>query len=384
LSKNVPKIQIGGIMKVPLLDLKVQYETIKDKVIKSISQVCDSQTFALGPAVSEFEEKISPYCGTKYALGVSSGTDALLVALMALEIKPGDEVITTPFTFFATAGSVARLGAKPIFVDVEEDSFNINPAHIEAKITDKTRAIIPVHLFGQAAKMEKINAIAKKHKLAVIEDAAQAIGATRNNQKCGSLSDIGCFSFYPTKNLGGFGDGGLVTTNNQELAAKLKILRDHGQNPRYFYKMVGGNFRLDSIQAAVLLVKLAYLEQWNTKRRQNAAIYDKLLAGSPVRTPKIDSNNVCIYHQYTIVAPKRDELQKYLADNQVCSAIFYPKPLHVQECFSSLGYKKGDMPIAEKLAEQVLSLPVYPELLPEQIEYVAQTILSFYGKNHGG
>jgi dTDP-4-amino-4,6-dideoxygalactose transaminase len=366
-------------MKVPLLDLATQYAYIKDQILEAISRVCDSQAFALGPAVSEFEEKIAKYCGSKFAIGVSSGTDALLVALMAIDIKPGDEVITTPFTFFATAGSVARLGAKPVFVDVEEDSFNIDPSGIEEKITEKTRAIIPVHLFGQAAKMEKISSIARKHKIAVIEDAAQAIGAVRNSVKCGNMGDIGCFSFYPTKNLGGFGDGGLVTTDNQELAAKLKILRDHGQNPRYFYKLVGGNFRLDSIQAAVLNVKLGFLEQWNEKRRNNAALYDKLFAGSPVKSPKIDKGNISIYHQYTIKVSRRDALQKYLGENQIGAAVFYPKPLHIQECFSTLGYKKGDFPVAEKMAEQVLSLPVYPELSPEQIEYVAKTILSFYG-----
>ena len=226
-------------MKVPLLDLATQYASIKDDILKAITAVCDSQSFALGPAVSEFEGEIAPYCGCKYAIGVSSGTDALLVALMALDIKPGDEVITTPFTFFATAGSVARLGAKPVFVDVEEDSFNIDPSGIEEKITEKTCAIIPVHLFGQAANMEKILSIAGRYNISVIEDAAQAIGATRKAVLCGSFGDIGCFSFYPTKNLGGFGDGGLVTTNNEDLAAKLRILRDHGQNPRYFYKLVG-------------------------------------------------------------------------------------------------------------------------------------------------
>jgi dTDP-4-amino-4,6-dideoxygalactose transaminase len=367
-------------MKVPLLDLSVQYSNIKNDILKAITAVCDSQAFALGPAVKEFEEKIAPYCGCKYAIGVSSGTDALLVALMALDIKPGEEVITTPFTFFATAGSVARLGAKPVFVDVEEDSFNIDPAGIEKKITKKTRAIIPVHLFGQAANMEKILSIALRHNISVIEDAAQAISATRNGTLCGSFGDMGCFSFYPTKNLGGFGDGGLVTTNNEEIAAKLKILRDHGQNPRYFYKMIGGNFRLDSIQAAVLLVKLGYLEQWNEKRRQNAALYDKLFAGSPVKSPKIDKGNISIYHQYTITVPQRDALQKYLADNQIGSAIFYPKPLHVQECFSTLGYKQGDFPVTERLTEQVLSLPVYPELSPEQVEFVARKVLSFYGE----
>ena len=368
-------------MSVPMLDLKAQYAGIKDKIIQAIADICQSQMFCLGPAVAEFEKKIAAYCSTKYAIGVSSGSDALLVALMAMEIKPGDEVITTPFTFFATAGAVARLGAKPVFVDVAHDSYNINPDNIEEKITQKTKAIIPVHLFGQVAQMKPILEIAKRHNLTVIEDAAQAIGATRNGTNCGSFGDLGCFSFYPTKNLGAFGDGGLVTTDNEKLAEKIKNLRDHGQNPRYFYKTIGGNFRLDAIQGAVLFVKLEHLDKWNEKRRQNAALYDKLLADSPVGIPKIEPNNVSIYHQYTITAPQRDKLQNFLTKNQIGSAVFYPKPLHLQECFANLGYKKGDFPIAEQLCGEVLSLPIYPELEPGQIEYVAETILKFYGIN---
>jgi len=368
-------------MQVPFLDLKAQYAGIKQEVLQAIADVCETQLFCLGPAVGEFEKKIAEYCGCKYTLGVSSGSDALIVGLMALGIKPGDEVITTPFTFFATAGAIARLGAKPVFVDVLPDSYNIDPAQIEEKITKKTRAIIPVHLFGQLAQMKPIMEIAGRRNLAIVEDAAQAIGATQNGIKSGNFGHLGCFSFYPTKNLGGFGDGGLVTTNDEKLAEKIRILRDHGQNPRYFYKTIGGNFRLDSIQAAVLAVKLKYLEQWNKKRRQNAALYDKILADSPVRTPKIDSNNMSIYHQYTIAALKRDDLQKYLSENGIGSSIFYPKPLHLQECFKSLGYRKGDLPVAERLADEVLSLPIYPELTSEQIEYTAKTILEFCGSD---
>jgi len=368
-------------MQIPFLDLKAQYAGIKQEVLQAITDVCETQLFCLGPAVAEFEKKIAEYCGCKYALGVSSGSDALIVALMALDIKPGDEVITTPFTFFATAGAIARLGAKPVFVDVLPDSYNIDPDKIKEKITKKTRAIIPVHLFGQLAQMKPIMDIAGRHNLAVIEDAAQAIGATQNGIKAGNFGRLGCFSFYPTKNLGGFGDGGLVTTNDDKLAEKIKILRDHGQNPRYFYKTIGGNFRLDSIQAAALSVKLKYLEQWNKKRKQNAAVYDKLLADSPVKTPKIDPNNVSIYHQYTIVAPKRDNLQKYLAEKGAGTSIFYPKPLHLQECFKSLGYRDGDLPVSERFAATVLSLPIYPELTSEQIEYTAETILKFYGSD---
>jgi len=368
-------------MQVPLLDLKAQYATIKDEVMRAITDVCESQLFALGPAVAEFEDKIAAYCGTKYVVGVSSGSDALLVSLMALEIKPGDEVITTPFTFFSTAGSIARLGAKPVFVDVDLDSYNIDLSRIKEKITEKTRVIIPVHLFGQVAQMKPIMGIAKRHNLAVIEDAAQAIGATQDGIKCGNFGNFGCFSFYPSKNLGGFGDGGLVTTNSKNLAEKIKILRDHGQAPRYFYKVIGGNFRLDSIQAAVLSVKLKYLDKWNEKRRKNVALYDNIFADSPVKVPKINSNNVSNYYQYTITVPERDRLQKFLAENGIGSAVFYPKPLHLQDCFRELGYKEGDLPVAERLCREVLSLPVYPELKQEQIEYVADTVLKFYGSN---
>lgn len=368
-------------MQVPLLDLKAQYQTIRDEIKLAIDDVCESQTLALGPAVARFEKNVAAYCGVKHAIGVSSGTDALLVSLMALDIKPGDEVITSPFTFFATAGSVARLGAKPVFVDVDPDSFNIDPTKIEQQINEKTRAIIPVHLFGQVAQMKPIMDLARRQDLIVIEDAAQAIGAGQDGAKAGSIGDCGCFSFYPTKNLGAFGDGGLVTTNNDELADNIRALRDHGQKPRYFYHVIGGNFRLDGIQGAVLDVKLKYLEKWNEQRREHAALYDRLLSGAPVKTPKIDSNNVCIYHQYTIVSPKRDELQQFLGDRGIGSAIFYPKPLHLQDCFSDLGYSQGDIPIAEKLCDEVLSLPIYSELTPEQIEYIAHTILEFYKDN---
>jgi dTDP-4-amino-4,6-dideoxygalactose transaminase len=366
-------------MQIPILDLKAQYATIRDEVTRAIGEVCESQVFALGPAVAEFERNVAAYCTSKHAIGVSSGTDALLVSLMALNIKPGDEVITTPFTFFATAGCIVRVEARPVFVDVDPGSYNIDAAGIEEKVTERTRAIIPVHLFGQMAQMKAIMAIARRHNLAVIEDAAQAIGAGQDGVKAGGFGDCGCFSFYPTKNLGGFGDAGLVTTNSDELAGQIRILRDHGQNPRYFYKVIGGNFRLDGIQGAVLNVKLKHLDAWNAKRRRHAELYDRLFAGSPVRTPKIDENNVSIYHQYTVAVPDRDALQKYLAENGIGSAVFYPKPLHLQDCFVELGYRDGDMPAAERLCREVLSLPLYPELQPDQIEYVAGTVLKFYG-----
>lgn len=365
-------------MQIPLLDLKAQYKTCKDQITRAIAEVCESQAFALGPAVAAFEKNIAAYCGCKYAIGVSSGTDALLVSLMALDIQPGDEVITTPFTFFASAGCIARLGARPVFADVDPTSYNIDPADIEQKITQKTKAIMPVHLFGQVAQMEAITEIADRHNLAVVEDAAQAIGASRNGAKAGAFSECGCFSFYPTKNLNAFGDGGLVVTNSETIAEKIRILRNHGQDPIYFYKVIGGNFRLDSIQAAVLDVKLNYLDGWNEKRRQNAAIYDELLANSPVTRPKIEQGNLSTYHQYTITAQDRDNLKEFLAENNIGSAIFYPKALHLQDCFKDLGYKKGDFPVAEKLCSEVLSLPVYPELTAQQAECVAGTVLRFY------
>jgi len=365
-------------MQVPLLDLKAQFASIQDEVMPAINDVCASQMLCLGPAVQAFEEKVAAYCGSRFAVGVSSGSDALIVALMALDIGPGHEVITTPFTFFATAGAITRVGAKPVFVDVDPVSYNIDPARIEPSITDKTKAIIPVHLFGQMAQMKPIMEIAQQHGLAVIEDAAQAIGAEQDQNKCGSIGDLGCFSFYPTKNLGAFGDGGLVTTNDQALADKLRVLRDHGQNPRYVYQMVGGNFRLDGIQGAVLAAKLNHLDSWTEKRRQNASLYKQLLADSPVAPPKIEANNASVYNQYTIRAPQRDALQSFLTQNTIGSAIFYPQPLHTQDCFKDLGYHQGDFPVTERLCQEVLSLPIFPELRAEQIECVAESILAFY------
>jgi dTDP-4-amino-4,6-dideoxygalactose transaminase len=368
----------GLLMEVSFLDLKAQYATIKDEILQAIKDVCESQMFCLGPAVKEFEEKVASYCNSNFAIGVSSGSDALLVSLMSLDIKPGDEVITSPFTFFATAGTIARLGAKPVFVDVSAESYNIETNLIEEKISKKTKAIIPVHLYGQAAQMKPIMKIAEKHGLAVIEDAAQAIGAVQDGQKSGSFGDFGCFSFYPTKNLNAFGDGGLVTTNNKTAAEKIKSLRDHGQSSRYSYETIGGNFRLDGIQGAVLTVKLKYLDQWNERRRENAALYDKLLANLPVKTPRIEANNVSTYHQYTIRAPRRDELQKYLKEHGVGSMIYYPIPLHLQKCFDYLGYRQGDFPISEELSKEVISLPIYPELSESQIEYVGELTGNFY------
>ncbi len=364
-------------MRVPLMDLRAQYGQYKEEVTRAIADVCESQMFCLGGYVEDFEGKASAYCGCEYAIGLSSGTDALLLSLMALDIGPGDEVITTPFTFFATAGAVARVGARPVFVDADEDSYNIDAGKIEERITERTRAIIPAHLFGQVAQMKAIKETAARHNVMVIEDAAQAMGAMQDGKRCGGLGDIGCFSFYPTKNLGAFGDAGLVTTNNGELAEKVRVLRVHGENPRYFYRMIGGNFRMDNIQGAVLGIKLKYLDRWNEKRRENAAYYDAALAGSALKTPKTEANNVSIYHQYTITSPKRDELQKYLAERGIGSGVFYPQPLHLQDCFKDLGYKAGDFPVAERLCREVLSIPVYAEMTGRQREYVAKMVVEF-------
>jgi dTDP-4-amino-4,6-dideoxygalactose transaminase len=365
-------------MQVVMLDLKAQFAKYKAELMRAVEEVCGSQILCLGPAVEKFEKEAAVYSGCKYAVGVSSGTDALLLSLMAAGIGPGDEVITTPFTFFATAGTVSRVGAKPVFADVDAGTFNIDPAKIEAKITKKTRAIIPVHIFGQISQMQPIMQIAKKHNLLVIEDAAQAMGATQEGKQAGSIGDIGCYSFYPTKNIGAFGDAGMIVTSNDALAEKIRLMRVHGENPRYYYRMIGGNFRMDNIQGAVLSVKLKYLDEWNKKRRDNAAIYNSMFAGTIVKPQKTERNNVSIYHQYTITAPKRDLLHAHLSKQGIGSGIFYPQPLHIQDCFKELGYKKGDFPAAEKLTDSVLSLPIYQELTAEQIDYVGKTVLEFY------
>lgn len=363
-------------MQVKLLDLTGQYLNLRREIRKAIDDVCDAQAFILGPTVERFEANLAAYCGVKHAIGVSSGTDALLCALMALEIEAGDEVICPSFTFFATAGSIARLGARPVFVDIEAETFNIDAKLIEEKITARTKAIMPVHLFGQLARMEAINAIAAKHGIAVIEDAAQAIGAKRGGKPACSLSLAGCLSFFPSKNLGGFGDSGAICTNDDEFARKCRILRVHGTERQYHHLTVGGNFRIDALQAAVLEVKLKYLDAWHEGRRKNAALYDELFAGSPVKTPKIDAENWSIYNQYVIRVPNRDAVKDVLAKNEVGSAVYYPLPLHLQECFAELGGKAGDLPVSEQASREVLALPVYPELSEEQVRFVAETVLS--------
>ncbi len=364
-------------MKVPLLDLTVQYKTIKAEIEAAVIKVMDNQTFILGPAVAAFEEHIAQYCRCKHAVGVSSGTDALLCSLMALNIEPGDEVIVPVFTFFGSAGAVARTGAKPVFVDIDPDTFNIDVKQIENAITPKTRAIMPVHLFGQMAPMDAILEIAARHDLAVIEDACQAIGSSQNGHMTGELSTCACLSFYPSKNLAGFGDGGLILCQDDSFDQTSRYLRMHGESKRYYHSMIGGNFRLDALQAVVLDIKLKYLDGWVAKRRKNADLYNELLS-SPVQKPKIDTGNTSVYNQYVIRAERRDELQRFLGEKGIGSAIYYPVPLHLQECFEYLGGRPGQFPVSEQACKEVLALPVYPELSEEQIAFVADTINEFY------
>jgi dTDP-4-amino-4,6-dideoxygalactose transaminase len=365
-------------MQVPMLDLKAQHSNIRREVLGAVTDVLDSQHFIGGPKVKQLEEEVAALCGCTYAVGVSSGTDAILNSLMSLGIGPGDEVITTPFTFFATAGCITRVCAKPVFVDIDPETYNINPGLIEKAISKKTRAVMPVHLFGQMADMDPIMAVADRHNLAVIEDAAQSIGATYKGKKCGSIGVAGCISFYPSKNLGGAGDGGMVVTNDKNLAERLRLMRNHGGDAPYHHKYVGGNFRLDALQAAVLLVKLRYLEGWHEARRRHADYYSKKFAGSVVQAPYVRPDCVSVFYLYVTRVPRRDELAQHLTEKGIDCRIYYPVPLHLQECFRHLGYKEGDLPEAEKAAREVLAIPLYPELTSEMREYVAETILSFF------
>ena len=365
-------------MNVPLLDLRAQYSILKDEVLDAVSQVLESQRCIGGPKVTELEEKVATVSDCKFAVGVSSGTDAILNSLMSLDIGNGDEVITTPFTFFATVGCIARTGAKPVFVDIDPETFNINPDLIESVVTEKTKAIMPVHLFGQMADMDPIMEVANKYSLAVIEDAAQSITSTYKNRKAGSIGTVGCFSFFPSKNLGCAGDGGMIVTNDENMHDRLKIMRNHGANPKYYHKYIGGNFRLDPIQAVILLVKLRYLDSWSQARRNNAVFYNERFAKTVVKTPYINPDCKSIYNQYIIRVPKRDELAAHLKEQGIGCEIYYPVPMHLQECFEYLGYKRGDLPQAEKAAKEVLAIPTYPELTDEMKAHICQTILSFY------
>jgi len=363
---------------VPLLDLRAQFATIRDELMQAIEAVMESQRFIGGPQVRELEERIAAYCGCEVAVGVSSGTDALLASLMSLGIGPGDEVVTTPYTFVSTATSIWRVGARPVFVDIEPDTFNIDARRNEAAATEKTRAIVPAHLFGQMADMDAVMELAGKHDLAVIEDAAQAIGATYHGRRAGSFGAIGCFSFYPSKNLGGIGHGGMVVTRDVELGQRLRQCASHGSQEKYYHSWVGGNFQLDALQAAALLVKLGHLEDWSAARRANAARYDELLAGTgAIVTPTVRSGRESIFNQYVIRVPAAAACRDFLASNGIGCEVYYPLSLHEQECFASLGYRSGDFPESERAARETLALPIYPELTEQQIAYVAAKLREF-------
>jgi dTDP-4-amino-4,6-dideoxygalactose transaminase len=385
-------------MTVPLLDLKGQYETLRTEILPVLEKVCAGQNFILGPYVRELEQRVASYSQAAHGIGVSSGTDALLVALMALDVGHGDEVLTTPYTFFATGGTVARVGARPIYVDIDPATFNLSPREVQAYIDEHcelkggklinrrsgahVKVLMPVHLYGQVADMKVLMEIARRYHLKVVEDAAQAIGSElADGRRAGSIGDIGCFSFFPSKNLGAFGDAGLCVANDPEVAEKLRILRVHGGKPKYFHGVIGGNFRIDELQAAVLCVKLGHLDSWTEARQRNALFYADAFArarlGEHVKVPPAVPGRH-IYNQYVIRLARRDELKEYLADSGIGTEIYYPVPLHLQQCFAYLGYREGDCPESERAARETLALPIYPELREEQLQYVVDTIARFY------
>jgi dTDP-4-amino-4,6-dideoxygalactose transaminase len=370
-------------MNIPLLDLNEQNATLRPEIEAALSRVLDTNAFILGGEVKALEEELAAYCGTKYAIGCASGSDALLLALMALDVKAGDEVITTPYSFFATVSAITRLGAVPVFVDIDPLTYNLDISQIEAKINERTKAIQPVHLYGQCADMEALRAVASRHKISLVEDAAQAIGAEENGNRAGAMSEIGCFSFYPSKNLGGMGDGGFMTTNDDALAEKLFALRVHGSTERYYHKWVGLNSRLDGFQGAVLRVKLPHLDTWSDQRKANADRYRTLFTDAglteQITLPFERDNCRHIYNQYVIRVPnRRDELRAFLTDHGIGTDIYYPVPLHLQECFSYVGHKVGDFPASELAANETLALPIYPELKREQQEYVVEKVIEFF------
>ena len=366
---------------VPLLDLKAQYAALRDEIRPAVDRVLESQLCINGPEVAQMEREIAKYSGAKHCIGVSSGTDALLLSLMALDVGFGDEVVTTPYTFFATAGSISRLGAKPVFVDIEPATMNIDPTLIESAITPKTKAIMPVHLFGQCADMGPIMAVAKKHNLPVIEDAAQAIGSEYRGKRAGSMGDVGCFSFFPSKNLGAVGDAGAVTCNDDALARRLVKLRGHGAEVKYFHDEVGGNFRLDTVHAAVLSVKLKYLDEWTAARQANAAFYTKAINADPVLRSVISPPRVVqsrhIFNQYVVRTKDREGLKDFLKVRQVGTEVYYPVPMHMQKCFADLGHRKGDFPHSEEAALTSLAIPIYPELSETQKRHVVDSLAAF-------
>jgi dTDP-4-amino-4,6-dideoxygalactose transaminase len=370
-------------MKVPLLDLSEQNQALRPEIEVALGRVLDTNGFILGGEVKSLEDELAAYCGTKYAIGCASGSDALLLALMALDVKVGDEVITTPYSFFATVSAITRLGAVPVFVDIDPDTFNLDVSQIEAKITGRTKAIQPVHLYGQCVDMKALREVAAKHGVPLVEDAAQAIGAEENGSRAGAMSEIGCFSFYPSKNLGGMGDGGFMTTDDDELAEKLFALRVHGSKERYYHKWVGLNSRLDGFQGAVLRVKLPHLDSWSDKRKENADRYRELFIDAglteQVSLPFERQNVRHIYNQFVVRVPgRRSDLRAFLTQNDIGTDIYYPVPLHLQECFEYVGYKEGDLPESEKAAKESLALPIFPELRPEQQEYVVDKIAGFF------
>jgi dTDP-4-amino-4,6-dideoxygalactose transaminase len=364
---------------IPQMDLAAQYAAIGGEIRDAVTKVMASQRFVLGSQGAALESEIAELCGVKHGVGVASGTDALILALRAVGVEAGDEVILPPFTFVATGSAVSALGAKPVFADIEPGTFNIDPNEIAKRITTHTRAIVVVHLYGLAADMDAIREVAKRNAIPIIEDNAQAIGANYKGKPTGTLGDAGCISFYPTKNLGAYGDAGMIVTNSAEMDARLRTLRNHGQSSRYSSVEPGWNSRLDEIQAAILRVKLRYLPEWERARRSHAALYTKLLEPvKPLRTPHIPTGYKHVFHQYTIGVPRRDELQKFLSERKISNAVYYPVPLHLQPIYAKLGHGKGTFPQAERAAEQVLSLPMYPELRQEQVKRVAQAIAEFY------
>ena len=364
---------------IPILDLKAQYAAIQQEIDAAIKEVLLSTQFILGPAVRELEQRVAAYCGCQYGVGVASGTDALRLTLMALGIGPGDEVITTPFTFIATANTISHCGARPVFVDIDSRTYNIDATTIKAAVTERTKAILPVHLYGQPADMDPIMELAEAHGLYVIEDAAQAIGARYKGRRLGSMGHAGCLSFYPTKNLGAYGDGGMVVTNDAGLAEKVDVLRRQGGKRKYHAEVLGFNSRLDNLQAAILGVKLKYLDGWNEARRRVAQCYNELLADLPVTTPYESPDAYHVYHQYTIRAPQREDLAAYLKECGIGTMTYYPVPLHLQRLYASLGHGEGNLPVSEAASREVFSLPMYPELTRAQQTSIARTIREFYG-----
>ena len=378
MSTPTPDIQKADpIVPIPLLDLRTGYAQIREEIHAALQRVIEAQAFILGPEVEGLEAEIAAYSQCQFGIGVSSGTDALLVSLMALDIGPGDEVITSPYTFFATAGTIARIGARPVFVDIDPATFNLDPERVERAITPRTKAIMPVHLFGQMVDMDRLMEIATRHHLPVIEDAAQAIGAEHKGRRAGSIGDLGCFSFFPSKNLGGFGDGGMVTAQDPALADRVQLLRGHGMRPKYYHQFIGGNFRLDALQAAVLRVKLKYLDGWSEARQRNAATYRRLFAQagiSSVALPVEAPDRRHIYNQFVIRVPHRDKVIQTLREAQIGVEIYYPVPIHLQECFRYLGYREGDLPVSEAAARETLALPIYPELKEDAQHRVVEVV----------